>query len=464
MARENVMKLVLTPEMDQKAVQAAIDQFTKLQKELNKTKFEWGQISKQTKLSISNIAEISRAAKEYSKALSEGAQTSAKELGKLGDQLNDSLGEAEALQKALKDAKGTAGEEEIAKRLEGTKQQISKLNQAVEDAQKKYKGHGLQIEKVNKSYKKLQEVSKYGVTGFFKDMGDAFKGGGPAAIGKGITSALGKGGASVAGRAGGLGAAGAGPGATGAMASAMGMIAKALPALTATVGLFAAFWMALSAASDHMAKLNKALVAGSATANDFTSNVGAYRGAINSLRQSSINASGSLLKYGATSETAAKVINKFAMESTGSLVKTQSTLIDLGGTLDKGVEQFTINAVSYGKALGMEAEEVAGMMGKMVSETGIGTENVTGMMENVVKAAATANMPMTKFMGIFRTVLPDVELYQNRLEELTGVIKLLSRTMSAKDVQKFMDAFAKGFKGVDFKLCWLLELNLLVRH
>jgi hypothetical protein len=34
---------------------------------------------------------------------------------------------------------------------------------------------------------------------------------------------------------------------------------------------------------------------------------------------------------------------------------------------------------------------------------------------------------------------------------LTATIKLLSKTMSARDVQKFMDAFAKGFKGVDFK-------------
>lgn len=452
MARENAIKLIITPEMDQKAIQDAINKFTELQKTLQKSKIEWGQISRQTKLSISNISDISKATKEYSKALSKGVQDSVKELGTLGDQLENTLGEAEALQEALKSAKkGSKAEAEVAARLEGTKIQIQNLNKAVEDAQKKYKNHALKISKVSQSYDKMQESAKYGITGFFKDMGDAFSKGGPGAIGKGLSSALGKGAASAGTRAGGLGVGGAGPGATGAMASAMGMIAKALPALTVAIGAFTMLWQALSAASEHLTKLNKAIVEGTGTANDFTSSAGAYKGAINDLQTASIKASGSLLQYGATSETAAKVINKFAIESTGSLIKTRNALIDMSGSLDESVKKFTVNSIAYGKALGMEAEEVAGMMGKFVSETGYQTDDVMGLMSNVVKAAATANMPMTKFMGIFRTVLPDVELYQNRLEELTGTIKLLSRTMSAKDVQKFMDAFSKGFEGVDFK-------------
>jgi hypothetical protein len=72
-------------------------------------------------------------------------------------------------------------------------------------------------------------------------------------------------------------------------------------------------------------------------------------------------------------------------------------------------------------------------------------------MKDVVQSAATASMPMTKFMEIFKSVIPNVELYQNRLEELTGTIKLLSKTMSPKDVKRFMDAFSKGFSGMDFK-------------
>jgi len=453
MARENVVKLLITPEMDPKAVQDAINQFSEFQKKLQKSRIEWNKISKQTKISVESLADIAKATKEYSKALSSGVQASGKELGKLSDKLNDALDEAEALKKGLKSAQGgSKEEEELGKSFKGVQEKIKGLNNEIENAQKKYKAHGLKVNKVSESYEKLGNAAKFGVMDAIKGIGASFgKGGGPAAIGKGLTDALGKGAAGAATRAGGLGAEGAGPGAAGAMAQAMGTIAKFLPILTAAVGIFAAFWQVLSAASEHMTKLNKAIVAGSATANDFTSDAKSYRGAIDNLRQSSINAAGDLLQYGATSETVAKVINKFAMESTGSLIKTQSTLIDMGGTLDEGVKKFTISAIAYGKALGMEAEEAAGMMGKMVSEIGITAENVQASMENIVKAAATANMPMTKFMGIFRSVLPDVELYQNRLEELTGTIKLLSRTMSPRDVQKFMDAFAKGFKTVDFK-------------
>jgi hypothetical protein len=42
-------------------------------------------------------------------------------------------------------------------------------------------------------------------------------------------------------------------------------------------------------------------------------------------------------------------------------------------------------------------------------------------------------------------------MYQNRLEELTATIKMLSKTMSAKDIQRFEDAFRHGFENVGVK-------------
>lgn len=229
------------------------------------------------------------------------------------------------------------------------------------------------------------------------------------------------------------------------MSAAIGGLAAAATAL-------GAFWELLKKASQQQTALNKALIEGTGTANDFVIGGKTYTEAIDDMRQAAMDAHGALLKFGMNSEKSLKVINAFAKESTGSLIKTRTALKSLGdGDVAKGIEDFTKSAVAYGKALGMEATEVADMMGKMVSETGYGASQIQDQMSMVVKAAATSNMPMTKFMGIFRRVLPDVELYQNRLEELTGTIKLLSKTMSAKDVQNFMDAFANGFKGMDFK-------------
>lgn len=451
MGRENNIGLLVSPTLDPKAVQSLIDEFTKVQKTLNKSKIEWGAISKQTRTSASNLTEMSRAAKEYSKALTSGVKDAGAAMGKLGDQLNDALVEAEALQEGMQNAKNAKVKDGFASKLKETQLKIAGLNKEVESAQKAYRSHAISIDRVGKSYEKLQGAAKFGMNDLFKNMGDAFKGGGAASIGKSLTAALGRGAASAASRAGGLGENGPGPGGTGAMASAMGAVAKALPALTAAVGLFTMFWQALSAASDHLTKLNKTIIDGTGTANDFVANSDSYRGVINDIQTASVKASGALLKYGANSETAAKMINKFASESSGSLIKTRNSFIDMYGSLDVGVEKFTINSLAYGRALGMEGEEVASMMGKLVSEAGYQAEDVQGIMENIVKTAATVNMPMTKFRDIFKSVIPEVELYKNRMEELTGVMKLLSRTMSAKDVKQFMESFAKGFEGTDFR-------------
>src|SRR5574343_1899793 len=129
MARENVVKLVITPEMDAKAVQAAIDEFTRLQKKLQQSKIEWGQISRQTKTSISNLSDIAKATKEYSKALSSGVKESGKYLGELGKKLEDTMDEADILRAGLKKAKkGSSEEQAFSKGLEAAKGRLSGLN------------------------------------------------------------------------------------------------------------------------------------------------------------------------------------------------------------------------------------------------------------------------------------------------------------------------------------------------
>ena len=214
----------------------------------------------------------------------------------------------------------------------------------------------------------------------------------------------------------------------------------------------AAFIKVLEMASQSQVKLNKALVEGTGTAKDFGLSADQYHESIDTLRNAIQDSTGTLLKFGGTSEQTAKVVNAYMKEATGSIAQTVSQLEDLGGgKVQEGVLELTKASMAYGRALGIGAEESSAMMGKFTTDMGYGAQGSIDLMGNIVKAAATANMPMTKFMSIFHQVLPDVELYQNRLEELTATVKLLSKTMSAKDVQNFMNAFAKGFKGTDFQ-------------
>src|SRR5690606_983011 len=152
------------------------------------------------------------------------------------------------------------------------------------------------------------------------------------------------------------------------------------------------------------------------------------------------------------SEGALKVINKFAKESTGSLIQTRNELIKLGdGDIQAGVTKLARNALAYGKALGMEIDQVGSMMGNFVGEVGYGAQNVQGIMGDIVSAASTSNMPVHKFMDIFRQTIPHLELFTNRIEELAGTIKLLSKNMSPEQVKQFMSAWSGGLGKDDFK-------------
>lgn len=461
-AIETLVKLGVDPKSVADVIRETKRTKADIEKILSELKVDYKEIGARADANIKKIKDISSAASAFAKDLSSASRSSFKELASLGKELESAKRKAEVLRKKYESADTPEEKEQIAKDMTDASQAVAELNKQVTDFQKANKKAGAQLSNVNKAQQRyqtdLKKAGSYTGKTMFKDiLKNVSKGmtGGPAGLkgaAAGIAGNLNQGARGMAAR--GAMAMGKGAGGRGAMAGAgaLGALSGALSGLTAAAVALGAFWELLKKASDQQTALNKALVAGTGTANDFVVGGKTYTAAVDDMRNATVDAHHALLKFGFNSEKTLKVINAFAKESTGSIIKTRTALKSLGeGDLSKGVETFAKNAVAYGKALGVEATDVGDMMGKFVSETGYGAGQVQDLMANVVRSAATANMPMTKFMSIFRRVLPDVELYQNRLEELTGTIKLLSKTMSAKDVQNFMDAFASGFKGMDFK-------------
>lgn len=450
------IEFLLQPKLDQKATSSAIKD---LNKQLASMKTNWNSISKASNQSIKELKNITSAAEAFSSKLSEGAKSSFKEFAKLSDQLEKAHGEASELQKRMAKAKSPGAKREAGGQLASVQKQIFSLNKQISSNKEASKGYNRELVKVVKAQKdyksSLEKAASYTGKHMLNDITSGLKRGGRGGIGQ-ILGGVGK---AIKARAADKVIAGGGTevgvsasAAGGDIAGAVMGIRRFVPVMAAAAAAVGAVWKILSAASDHQTNLNKALLDGTGTANDFTSSTKDYRGVIDELRESAQKGAWGMMKLGGSSEKTLSIINAFAKDSTGSLTKTRDTLASLGGgNVTKGMNEMARNAMAYGKALGMEATEVASMMGKFVSETGYSAEQVQGTMGNIVKAAATANMPMTKFMDIFRRVLPDVDLFTNRLEELTGVIKLLSSTMSPKDIQAFMDAFSKGFKGMSFK-------------
>lgn len=451
------------PELDKRATQDVLKDVQALHRKLSTLKIDWRHIGKQATANVTEIRSMSAAAERFSNSLNKATKKSLDSFKALGNKLEEAQQKAAALSSAYGKAEDDGTKAALANELSDVAANIAELNKQIEDNASSNSDAVKNLNRTAKAQERftqsLKEAADYTGKNFGKDL--------TSAIGK-----LGQGGAGgVKAALGGLLGAG-GSAAKGAIArKAQGEqdladragkpvsgtlnftnLTKAMGGLTAAITALTVLWEIIKAASQHMTKLNKALIDGGGFARDASQSTENYRKSVDRLRAASIASAQGLLAYGANSETAAKAVGAFSRETTGSLIQTEKTLTRLGkGDLNKGFEEFSKSAVIYGKALGMEAEDVGAMMGKFVSEAGYGSDEVQDLMGNVVKAAATANMPMTKFMDIFRQVIPDVDAYRNRLEELTGVIKVLSKTMSAKDVKNFMDAFTKGFSGTDFK-------------
>lgn len=443
-----------------KAVKDADALVKEMQRKLRGLGVDWSKVAGQASSVTSEIHAISDAAGVFANKLGGAATSSLQSFKHLADEIENAQSSIEELNEQYKNAGSKEAKEHIEKAIADQVKEMEGLTKQIHSEKSARAKELVQLNKLIKLQNKYQKTVQNAVDFDINDaLGSAFdkiKGGDLKGMFKDLGGGLLKnagskyaqGAMNKAEAAGGMGTqAGAAE-----IASASKMLSFSAMAVGASVAVFVGFVALVKAASDHMTKLNSALIQGMGFTNDMVNDTKGYRNVMNEVRKAAIDSHSAMLRFGKNSEDVLKVINAYAKDSTGSLIKTRNAMQDLGkGNLQFGVEEFARNAVVFGKALNMEAEEVASMMGKFQSEMGYGFSQVQGLMKDVVKAAATSSMPMSKFMEIFKSVIPDVELYRNRLEELTGTIKLLSKTMSPKDVKQFMDAFAKGFSGTDFK-------------
>ncbi len=466
MANDKVkISLPVVPTLDRRASRTVTQEIKELERQIGPIKVSFDQLAKQASSSVKELNKVSSAAVEMNKAI-----------GRTVKQAKDQVS---SLNKTLQGVKGGGGgggskaDDDASDAQQDLVDTTEDLNDAMTDLLKNTKSQVDASKRAAKAQSDLAKAMKVrskekfeGFGDMMKDLPNLFKKGGFGQGIKGVGGGLGKmightgtgptAGAKAMASAGGGGggggmAAGGAAAGGGGMGAAAGALMRAGPYIAAAAAAIMAIAKILQMASESQTKINKAMLDGVGYANDFGVSVQGYRDGIDELRDAIQDTSYTMLKFGGTSEQTAKIINRFTKESTGSLMQTRNELSQMPGGLQGGVAAMAKAATAYGKALGMEADEAAAMMGRFTNELGLSAQGSIDAMQNIVKAASQSNMPMAKFLEIFHKVIPDVELYQNRLEELTGTVKLLSKTMSAKDVKNFMDAFSKGFKGTDFK-------------
>lgn len=463
MASDDVkINIKVEPILDKRATSNLIRDIKNLEKNFGGIEKDYTKIAKQAS---SSVAQINRMAKDtalFQKELSKAAKSSIDGLKDLGDKLQVLRKESADLESAYASEQDEGKKAHIRKSYDAISKSIDHVQKSYKTQKKNTKSYESEIKRsitnARKNSQALKEFGDYTKKDAIKSLGSGLKtmisGGKTNFISglKDVFSSVGKGAAGIRVRA----AERAPGGTSGAgMIGMLGMLPKlagVASIATGAISAVSAVYSVIDKASKHIADMNKALLEGSTIAGDWSMTGDQYTGMLKDFRSATIDARSGLVQFGVTSEDTLRTIAKFSEQSSGSLSKTIGLLSHMGGTsFSSNIELFQKNALVFGKSIGMETQEVAGFMGNLISEIGYGADNVTKTMDLIVKQAATTNMPITKFMDVFKSAIPNIDLFTNRLEQLTGTIKLLARNMSPKFVQEFMDTMGRGFDQMDFK-------------
>jgi hypothetical protein len=428
-------------------------------KKLNKDKVSFSDIAKRAQTAVKEVDELSGQFKYFGNKISAATKDSFNHLVDLKKKIKDTTDDIGALQKSASEAiteesrsKWNAAASSAIAELDGLTKQFGEAKEATKS---QYKEIQSLLKSTAKFNDQLKKSAKFDLADMSENIGKAatlaFQSPAKGLLDAARALARGGGGAVARGAQAGM--------AAGADASGpqkmMLMMAKVAGPIAAIATVMGGLFKVIDAITSKSAKLNKTLLEGMPLAGDWASSTGSslktYSGVVNNMRKSIVDSSSEFLYMGSNAEEALGAINAFAKTSSGSMIKTALDFTKMSGSVEKGSKEFAKNAVLYGKALGMQSNEVASMMGDWVSELGVAGSNTIGVMDSIISAARTSNVPVSKFLDIFKQATPSLDIFTNRIEALAGQIKMMMREMSPGQVKKFMDAFGKGFSQSSFE-------------
>ena len=227
---------------------------------------------------------------------------------------------------------------------------------------------------------------------------------------------------------------------------------SALASRLTAIGIgFALLTKLILAVDGNTTKYNKVLTQGIPLAGDLmkvgTDGTRAYSSALKQISDTIINQSKDMFtQFGISGEEAAGIVNSYIKNTSGSLTKAHSEFSSMPSP-ETAIADITKSVVVYGKLMGISNDEVTETMGHLYNELDHDFTHINKIMDSVVGAALGAGVPVNKFVSMFRDMVPNIDLFNNRLEETVGVMKELSKTMSPDKLRKTMEVMSKGLKG-----------------
>lgn len=113
----------------------------------------------------------------------------------------------------------------------------------------------------------------------------------------------------------------------------------------------------------------------------------------------------------------------------------------------KKYTDITKQSIVYSRLFGVSVDEIAQMQAEMMTQMGTGLSGLNKEFDLIGRSAEQSGLAQNKFFAMLRGVSSDLALYGVRIGETTKMLGQLGKVMSPRSAEKYMKAFAQGFKG-----------------
>lgn len=151
------------------------------------------------------------------------------------------------------------------------------------------------------------------------------------------------------------------------------------------------------------------------------------------------------LAFGITQQDHKAMLNTLNQEGV-SLGRIEDEAKNAGESVKELATQFTVTGVAYSRAFGVSLAEVGQFQAEMMTEMGKSVGEAQQAFALMAKGAAESGIASNKFFAAIRAISPDLGLFNLRLEDSVAVLSKISKVMSPRNAQKFMQEAVSGLK------------------
>ncbi len=105
-------------------------------------------------------------------------------------------------------------------------------------------------------------------------------------------------------------------------------------------------------------------------------------------------------------------------------------------------------SVGYSRAFGVSLSEVTDLQGELMSELGMGFDDVQEGFQKMAQGAEDAGIAGNKFFAQIRAVSSDISLFNMRIGDAAKIMSKLDKAMSPRKAAEFFQTITKFFKGM----------------